>query len=384
MFGMTMRIRYLIALTALVTCVAVSPSSAQTHAQTHAQSLGKNSPFSFIAFADTQYHVSPEFLSNRTQVEHEIRTANVAFLIHLGDLKSSAPPCDNAADQKALKFLKSLNKPIVYTPGDNEWADCLYAGVGLEFPETRLNQIRLKFFKQKNFPTIAGRISQASVSKEFSEFVENVTWSHNGIRFVTVNVPGNNNNAPRMGFTWDYVDTNTQAFFKFLFSNTYFEKYFVISRYLEPTSQLGRGNWSEFNRRTMANSQWLKFASELAVKNNDSALVVLSHAGPNLGIPLRIQNGYEPLLKDLKAVARKFRKPVLWLHASEHRFMMDTIFTNRQLLKKELGPEHNLVRIIVPGPPLESYIKIDVNPGAPWPFTILPKRLSEKEFSAPN
>ena len=338
-------------------------------------------PFEFIAFGHTQYSVPLQLQENQENVRRLIQGSKADFLVHLGDTKNASLPCDEATDEKALNFFKSFNKPIIYTPGDNEWADCIGDEVGLEYPASRLKTIRQIYFRERRYKTIESRVSQASVSEKYPEFAENVSWSHNGIRFVTINVPGNNNNAPREGYTWDYFDTRFQTLFKFLFKGTFVAKYFKVTRYLKPGSMMARGDAREFGRRQEANAEWLGYAVDRALENDAAALVILGHGDPSLHLPPRLRNGFNPLLKEIGAAARRFRKPILWVHANTHRFVLDTPFANMGLLDDKPGPELNLVRVIVPGPPFDSYVKIKVKPNDSWPFRVRPRILSENELS---
>lgn len=49
---------------------------------------------------------------------------DAAFVIHLGDIKSSAAPCDNATFSIAEGFLRKSKVPAFFVVGDNEFNDC--------------------------------------------------------------------------------------------------------------------------------------------------------------------------------------------------------------------------------------------------------------------
>lgn len=46
------------------------------------------------------------------------------FVIHLGDIKSSGSPCNNATFQEAAEFMAASKVPAFFVVGDNEWNDC--------------------------------------------------------------------------------------------------------------------------------------------------------------------------------------------------------------------------------------------------------------------
>jgi hypothetical protein len=49
---------------------------------------------------------------------------DAAFVVHLGDIKSSAAPCDNSTYQEVVGFLSASAIPCFIVVGDNEWNDC--------------------------------------------------------------------------------------------------------------------------------------------------------------------------------------------------------------------------------------------------------------------
>ena len=62
----------------------------------------------------------------------ELNGADIQFTVNDGDLKagngtSGNPPsagCDDPLYERALGWLNSLEKPAMFTPGDNDWTDC--------------------------------------------------------------------------------------------------------------------------------------------------------------------------------------------------------------------------------------------------------------------
>src|SRR5262245_8435148 len=58
------------------------------------------------------------------EVLREINQARVDFTLHNGDIKSGSSLCADDLLQQRFDQLKQLERPLVYTPGDNEWTDC--------------------------------------------------------------------------------------------------------------------------------------------------------------------------------------------------------------------------------------------------------------------
>ena len=55
---------------------------------------------------------------------------SVSEVIHVGDIHSGKQYCTAAYDQAVAGLWTRFADPLVYTPGDNEWADCHKPGEG--------------------------------------------------------------------------------------------------------------------------------------------------------------------------------------------------------------------------------------------------------------
>jgi hypothetical protein len=69
--------------------------------------------------------------------------------------------------------------PFVFTPGDNEWADC-------PDPAARLAAIRQRFFATDQ--SLGQR--RLPLTRQAAPFVENARWTAGNVVFATLNVPG--------------------------------------------------------------------------------------------------------------------------------------------------------------------------------------------------
>jgi len=149
----------------------------------------------FGVFGDGPYY--PNEQERFEEVLSDVASSDVEWLIHIGDLL--VPPCPDELFERRLSQLNAIPHPIVYTPGDNEWADCHDEG-----PLDRLASLRRIFFAQPEESLGGTRMaleSQASDSS-FSEFVENVRWTFGGLVFSTIHLVGSNNaTAPFPGRT---------------------------------------------------------------------------------------------------------------------------------------------------------------------------------------
>jgi Calcineurin-like phosphoesterase len=109
----------------------------------------------------------------------EINGQPLEFVVHVGDIGSSALACgDDWLLARKAQFAR-LRHRFILIPGDNEWRDC-------KQPLERLRRWREIFCETPR------------------EFCEHQRWESGGWVFVTLNVPGHDNNmrqaehAPRM------------------------------------------------------------------------------------------------------------------------------------------------------------------------------------------
>jgi hypothetical protein len=100
----------------------------------------------------------------------------LAFVVHVGDIGTSAASqgCSDAWIEARKRQFARLLHPFVLIPGDNEWSEC-------RDPLARMARWR-ELFCGGSFEHQAG------------EYCEHRRWEVSGTVFVTLNVPGNNNN----------------------------------------------------------------------------------------------------------------------------------------------------------------------------------------------
>jgi hypothetical protein len=174
---------------------------------------------------------------------------------------------------------------------------------------------------------------------------ENVRWRRGGVRFVTLNVPGSNNGLAAKG-----VDA---------------------------------ADWST---RTELNSAWLRDTYALAARDHDVAMVVIAHANPNFDRDLprdpadpdagagrsgvmtldRLAgrtDGYAAFRALLFETSSGFAGPTLFLHGDTHHHRVERLSAKLLRVESYGSPFSNL------------WVRIDVEPGAPDPFTITSRRV---------
>jgi hypothetical protein len=109
------------------------------------------------------------------RVIDEMNAQELAFVAHIGDIGSStlAQACgDDWLEKRKAQFARIRHR-FVLIPGDNEWSDCARRGLD---PVARLRKWRELFCEAPR------------------EYCEHRRWEAGGWVFVTLNVPGSNNN----------------------------------------------------------------------------------------------------------------------------------------------------------------------------------------------
>ena len=127
------------------------------------------------------------------RVIDEINAQELAFVVHVGDLGHStlAQACSDRWLEQRKAQLARIRHRLVVIPGDNEWSDCARHGID---PVARLRKWRELFCASPG------------------EYCEHRRWEAGGRVFVTLNVPGSNNNlrhpehARRMAAVFSFLD----------------------------------------------------------------------------------------------------------------------------------------------------------------------------------
>lgn len=148
----------------------------------------------FGALGDAPY--SEQEAERLDGVIAEMNAEKLAFVVHVGDIGSSAQACaDDWLSRRKEQFIR-IRHPFVLLPGDNEWSNC-------RNPLERLAKWRAHFCYGETIFTLV---------RQQSEYCEHVRWEAGGWVFVALNVPGHDNNirhpehAPRMQAVMSWLD----------------------------------------------------------------------------------------------------------------------------------------------------------------------------------
>ena len=243
-------------------------------------------PFTFAAIGCMPYARHAGSDAAFARVIAEINRHQPAFAVHLGDTLASDERCSDELLLRRRDDFNSFATALIYTPGDNEWTDTHSEKAGRYMPTERLAKIRELYFAterslgRKPIPLVTQRRDPAH-----AKFVENARWNRGGVVFATVHVVGSSNNH--------------QASVP--------------------------GALEEWRGREAANDAWVRAAFAEARANQAPAVALFFQADP-FGIDKNRPGyapGFERFLKTVEAEARAFAKPVLLVHADEHRFRLD-------------------------------------------------------------
>jgi hypothetical protein len=299
-------------------------------------------PFSFVALGDTTYAIPADHPLYLRLID-AINTAQPAFSIHVGDTKGHGD-CGREFQASQRAFFDRFAKPVFYTPGNNEWADCWKANRGSADPTEILALMREIFWSR---PESLGRsrlplVRESDELAAFAEFQENARWSFGGATFATLNLAGTHNNQ----------ELRVEIY------------------------------WREFVRREQANLAWIKTAFAAARSAGHRALVLAFHSNP-FDEPLRYEGGpFEPLVAAVAAEADAFDGQVLLVHGHYHEFIVDRPLTRLDL--EAPGVVHpNVTRLQVYGWPDMKAVRVSVDVSKPWVFGFEPVYAAEQSVS-PN
>lgn len=252
-------------------------------------------PFCFIAIGCMPYARLPESAACYGRVLTEINRQAPVFSIHLGDIIGGEEICTDEILKRRLREFDSVTGAMIFTPGDNEWTDVHRTG---KFqPLERLSRIREIFFSDESS---RGGHPLALVTQRrsppFARFVENARWSHGKVLFASVHVVGSNNNH-------------------------------------QPAVPGAVEEWKE---RDQANAAWIRDTFAEARTTGAPGVAFFCQANPIPGNP-----GFHLFLQTLAAESVAYGKPVLLVHADEHRYRLDAGFRPM----KEAGAVPNLTRL---------------------------------------
>lgn len=309
---------------------------------------------SFALIGDVPYGAATEPQFDRV-IDAINADPRVRFVLHTGDIKAGSERCDDSLLQRRFDQIQRLAKPVVYTPGDNEWTDCHRTNNGGYLPTERLSTLRSLFFAQPGV-TIGSRparvATQASVPG-FGTYVENTLWSFGGATMGTVHVVGSNNGyAP-----WNQIDAGDS--------------------YETPRPD----RLAEVEARIAAAAAWVDAIFDRATIDRSAGVLVAMQANPNFELPStdRERQGFNVVLERITQRAIAFGKPVVIAHGDSHYFRVDkpllapTPANGSQLLER-------VTRVENFGSQYVHWVEVQVDPRDPNVFRFEPRLVEANLF----
>ena len=129
---------------------------------------------------------------------------DIALVFHLGDIKGGGAACSTAYYREIRVEFDRFQDPLVYTFGDNEWADCSYLQNGDYNPLERLAALRATFIPEAGH-TI-GRAMPVTSQADIG-FPENVSAVQANASFAVFHAVGPDNGLK----PWSHNDRPTAA-----------------------------------------------------------------------------------------------------------------------------------------------------------------------------
>ena len=282
-----------------------------------------------------------------------INQSDIAFSIYDGDIKDGSSKCTDDIYQSALNMFGQMNKPVVYVPGDNEWTDCHRLNNGGYDGLERLEHVRKVMFPTVN--SLGKRTMALTHQGQLGEkFVENTRFSHRGIVFATLNMPGSNNNKILDEKDCAHKSARTPA-------------------------QCEASN-AEYLDRDAANIGWLQQAFKTAKAQKARGLVLVIQADPGFDLPETEDkdesqapgvSGYRSFINSVVQETEQFAGQVLLVHGDTHFFKVDKpLYSPTKVLA-------NLTRLQTFGSPLIHWVRVTVEPKNPNVFSVSPMMVKQ-------
>ena len=239
----------------------------------------------------------------------DVNDAHVEFSVFDGDLKAGGDgPCtDDNLYTPALGYFATLERPLVWVPGDNDWTDCWgrYGpgtfAPGADDPEERLQHER-DLFASTPFSLGQKKLRltrQSSAGGAFAIYSENVRWKHGPVVFLGLNVQGSNDNYPYAG-----VDGETRS-----------------------DAEIARQRAEEVARKA-ADIAWLNEGFAYAKATGALGVMIVIQADLNFNneqhlADTRSWDAFPAYVNALRDVSLAFPGQVVLVHGDSHYFKVD-------------------------------------------------------------
>lgn len=121
---------------------------------------------------------------------NEINAAIPEFTVHVGDIKNGSTACTDDYLTGIRTVFDTVESPLVFTPGDNEWTDCHRTNNGGYDPLERLEFLRDTFYPTPG--QTLGETTRKVDADTAAGYPENVQWREDRVSMAAVHVVGSN------------------------------------------------------------------------------------------------------------------------------------------------------------------------------------------------
>ena len=280
----------------------------------------------------------------------DINSSRIAFSTFDGDLKAGGDgPCSNSLYTTAIAGFNSLDRPLVWVPGDNDWTDCWgrYGPATAPFsdPIERLNHER-QLFTSTSQSLGEKKLTLRRESSEggaYSLYSENVQWTYGPVVYLGLNVQGSNDNYP-------YHDTDP---------------------YPRTDAEIQRQRDEETARKA-ADLHWLGEGFAYAKQIHAKGVLIVWQADPNFNNEQHLANPHDgdafpDYVNALRAETLAFPGQVVLVHGDSHYFKVDKPLTLPS--GKVLG---NFTRVETFGAASTDWVQATIDPKSRNLFTFEP------------
>ena len=303
--------------------------------------------FSFGLWGDMPYKKAADE-ARMPALLRSISGSDIVFSIYNGDIKDGSSACSDEVYTQALQMFGQIRQPVVYVPGDNEWTDCHRKNNGGFDPLERLDHLRRVMIPSTS--SLGQRQMELTRQGKLGEkFVENARFHHRDIEFLTLNIPGSNNNL-----VLDEQECSNKS--------------------VRSASQCEAAN-AEYVERDAANIAWLREGFAQASARKSRGIVGVMQADPGFDLPETESvdesrapgvSAYRRFVDALVAETERFAGQVLLVHGDTHFFKVDKpLYSTAKLLP-------NLTRLQTFGSPSIHWVRVVVEPKTQHVFNIQP------------
>lgn len=303
--------------------------------------------FAFGLWGDMPYAKAGDLPKMKALLD-DINASDIAFSLYDGDIKDGSSKCTDDVYTDAVKMFDSLRKPTVYIPGDNEWTDCHRTNNGGYNNLERLDHIR-KTMMTSDESYGQARLKLIRQGTPGQIYSENIRFSHGGIIFVGLNIPGSNNN-----FVHDDKECTRKS--------------------ARTPADCAAGN-AEYRARDAANIAWMDAAFAEARQAKAPGIVLVFQADPGFDLPetedvnertLPDVDAYTKFLDAVMAHAGTYDGQILLVHGDTHVFKVD------KPLRDPMNVIPNITRVQTFGSPQIHWVRVGVDPTSRNVFSIQP------------